>query len=196
MKILIIALTTYFSFSTCAEYRADIVYNDGSASQRIEASTEQEVKNKIKEWAKKSKALKGVWNTDPVNAISEKQVAVSFDENGENPVYETQYLHPSNATITYTDITSEIQEKQLEDLMSNKVDCGMKTIKFIAKNNVKKNLSKGQIKQMAKTYADIFDLLQAGAVDTAKDEITAQNPDGTIVTNEDKTAIISFIEGC
>ena len=46
------------------------------------------------------------------------------------------------------------------------------------------------------TYSMIFDLLKAGSTDIAIDEISAINPDGTIVTAQDKTYIVSFINGC
>lgn len=102
----------------------------------------------------------------------------------------------ADCKLKVEDITEIIQERELEKLISKRVVCGDKTIKYIAKLNARKQLSKEQRKQMVSSYSMIFDLLKAGSTDIAIDEISAINPDGTIVTAQDKTDIVSFINGC
>lgn len=61
---------------------------------------------------------------------------------------------------------------------------------IIAGYNIERKLTKGQINQMMVTFKDIFDALKAGRPDTAKELINAITPDGTIVTQEMKDAIL------
>lgn len=75
-----------------------------------------------------------------------------------------------------------------------RINHGKRIIALLLVRNAPKNLNKGQIKQMNATYAEIKGLLETGSLETAKDEINAITPDGTIVTNEDKTALIAEID--
>lgn len=74
-----------------------------------------------------------------------------------------------------------------------RINHGKRIIALLLVRNSPKGLNKGQIKQMNATYAEIKGLLETGSLETAKDEINAITPDGTIVTEADKTALVAEI---
>lgn len=92
--------------------------------------------------------------------------------------------------------TQDELDQSLEQAIAKKIACGEATIKFIAKNNVKKQLTVEQRRTMVQTYSGILDLLKSGSVDIAKVDIQNVTADGTIVTEQDKTDIVAFITAC
>lgn len=93
--------------------------------------------------------------------------------------------------------TGIAQEKALEDGIAQalkRINHGKRIIALLVVRNASKSLNKGQIKQMNATYAEIKGLLETGSLETAKDEIVAITPDGTIVTDADKTALVAEID--
>jgi len=46
------------------------------------------------------------------------------------------------------------------------------------------------------TYANIKALLESGSLGTARAKITEVTPDGTIVTEADRTALLAVLDGC
>jgi hypothetical protein len=74
--------------------------------------------------------------------------------------------------------------------------CGKRVMALMLVRNAQKGLSKNQRKQLVQTYKDIKDLLDAGSLDVAKDEIQAVNADGTLVTAADKTALVAELDSC
>lgn len=76
------------------------------------------------------------------------------------------------------------------------MECG-KTVKAVmAIRNVQKGLTPAQITTFVQTYATVSALLDAGALVTAKAEVEALTPDGTLTTAEDKTAIVAQLNKC
>lgn len=75
-------------------------------------------------------------------------------------------------------------------------ECGEGVMDLLLVRNSTKNLTKGQIKQMVSSFASIKGLLETGSLNSAKEEIEAVTPDGTLVTAEDKNALISAINAC
>lgn len=188
MKYLFLLLISLNAF---AQYKIEInPNNQNEAKMRINCQNQSDCDSKLLDWIEKQNYYKGDWNNDVLGSIASKEIE-NFEGNTE-----IVYFHPENFSINQVDISSEIQERQIEQIISKKIQCGKSAVKFIAKNNIKKNLSRGQIKQMAKTYSDIFDLLNGGAIDTAIEEMQSVTTDGTIVTEQDKTDIIAFLNGC
>lgn len=215
MKYIILLLIT---FNTYAQYKVNINPSDSKyAKMQIDCADQAECDSKLLDWINKQQFFKGVWNDDAIGSIvsktytefesqdtGETQVVTDIDTGEETtvPVYEqvevqvTKYFHPSNFSIEQKDISAELAEQALEQAIEQKIKCGESAVKYIAKNNVKKQLTKAQRKQMIKAYADILDQLKAGAVDLAKEDIQAVSADGTIVTEQDKTDIVNFITEC
>ena len=201
-----------------AQMKLEITPSDSKyAKMQIDCDDQADCDSKLLTWIEKQKFFKGVWNDDAIGSIvsktyteyesqdtGETQVVTDIDTGKETtvPVYKqvevqvTKYFHPSNFSIEQKDISAELAEQALEQAIQKKINCGESAVKFIAKNNVKKNLTKAQRKQMIKTYADILDQLKAGAVDLAKEDIQAVSADGTIVSEQDKTDIVKFITAC
>ena len=96
------------------------------------------------------------------------------------------------AAYDSTKASSDAMEAGIAQALK-RIDHGKRIIALLLVRNAPKTLNKGQIKQMNATYAEIKGLLDTGSLETAKDEITAITPDGTIVTEADKTALISEI---
>ena len=163
------------------------IFTGSKYEMEITGKSEEEAKSKLVDVLAKSTWMKCIWNEIEAGSIVSKS---GIDMEG-NPI--TSYCHPVSFRIEILPFTSEVA---IEDAINAKVKCGQDTIKFIAKNNVLKGLDNAQIKSMAMTYSTVFSLLNAGAIDTALIDINAMIPDGTIVTYEDKTKIINFINTC
>jgi hypothetical protein len=91
------------------------------------------------------------------------------------------------------------QIAQAEDKQAEKVlECGKKVKKLLLIRNAKKNppLTKAEIKQFHKTFADLDDLLEGGSLNTARDEMLAAKTDSKVLTEEDKAEAIKTLDGC
>lgn len=71
------------------------------------------------------------------------------------------------------------------------IEEGKKVIALLAVRNVPKNLTTAQIAQINSIYAEIKTLLETGSLVTAKEKISEVTPDGVLVTEADKTALIN-----
>lgn len=93
---------------------------------------------------------------------------------------------------------SQVQaKKDQEEAIQNElkaIEHGKRVIAVLMYRNRSKNLTTAQISQMNNTYSDIKNLLDTGSLETAKLAIGAITPDGTIVTEQDKTALIQEID--
>lgn len=201
-----------------AQYKLEINPSDSKyAKMSIDCEDQSKCDEKLIKWIDNQKFFKGEWKETQEGSIvsktyteyesqdtGETQVVADIDTGEETtvPVYEqvevqvTKYFHPLNFSIEQKDISAELAEQALEQAIAKKIACGEATIKFIAKNNVKKQLTIEQRRTMVQTYSGILDLLKSGSVDIAKADIQAVNADGTIVTEQDKTGIVEFITAC
>jgi hypothetical protein len=73
------------------------------------------------------------------------------------------------------------------------INHGKRVIALLVVRNASKGLTTAQIEQMNLTYSEIKNLLETGSLVTAKEKIELITPDGTIVTESDKTALVSEI---
>ena len=186
-----IALLTLNCTIAHAQMKLEITPSDSKyAKMQVDCDDQADCDDKLLKWIENQKFFKGEWKLDAIGSIVSKQ-EIDLEENEV-----TKYFHPSNFSIEQKDISAELAEQALQQAIQKKINCGESAVKFIAKNNVKKNLTKSQRKQMIKTYADILDQLKAGAVDLAKEDIQAVSADGTIVSEQDKTDIVNFITEC
>ena len=80
--------------------------------------------------------------------------------------------------------------------VKKKMECGRSAIALMVIRNVPKNLTRAQKKTMKETYRDTKEFLELGALQEAKEELEASTPDGVIVTDADKVAIIAKIDEC
>jgi hypothetical protein len=218
MKTIIALIALTFLNCTFAQFKVEITPSDSKyAKMQIKCVDQTDCDAKLLSWIEKQKFFKGEWKETQEGSIvsktyteyesqdtGETQVVTDIDTGEETtvPVYEqvevqvTKYFHPSNFSIEQKDISAELAEQALEQAIAKKIACGEATIKFIAKNNVKKQLTVEQRRTMVQTYSSILDLLKSGSVDIAKADIQAVNADGTIVTEQDKTDIVEFITAC
>lgn len=218
MKSLIALIALTFINCTFAAFKLEINPNDQKyAKMQIDCEDQSKCDEKLIIWINKQEFFKGEWKDDAIGSIvsktytefesqdtGETQVITDVETGEETtvPVYEqvevqiTKYFHPSNFTVNLVDTTEEEAERALEAAIVRKVACGESTIKFIAKNNVKKQLTVEQRRTMVQTYSGILDLLKSGSVDIAKVDIQNVTADGTIVTEQDKTDIVAFITAC
>jgi len=159
------------------------IFSGSKYEMEIVESSEELARDRLSKILEKSKWMKCSWTAVEEGSISSR---AGFEG--------LEYCHPMGFRIEISPV-DEIAPA-IEAAIIAKVECGQNAIKFIAKNNVMKGLDNAQIKSMAMTYSTVFDLLNAGALDTALIDITSMIPDGTIVTYEDKTKIINFINDC
>jgi hypothetical protein len=62
---------------------------------------------------------------------------------------------------------------------------------YVAALNEAKELTQTQVGEFMGLYSGIFMLLMSGSLETAQTAIAALTPDGTLVTTDDKAAILS-----
>lgn len=121
-----------------------------------------------------------------------------FDEEGTEITPEQTIPHEAEYSITVEDITEEIRieaDKQ-EKIVSGKKarEACQAVLDYIAGANLDKNLSIEQITQMQQTYANAETALRAGRPTLAKQLISSIDPDGIIVTSQEKTNCIILLE--
>lgn len=75
-----------------------------------------------------------------------------------------------------------------------RMESGKRIIAFINIRNESKGLTKDQISQVIATYSDVKDALETGSLTTAKYLVGLKTPDGVVMTDSDKTAILGEIE--
>lgn len=174
-----------------AKFKLEITPTDSKyAKMQIDCADQTECDSKLLTWIQKQEFFKGEWKSDAIGSIVSK--TETDMENNES----TLYFHPTNFSVNLVDTSAEEAERALEAAIAKKIACGEATVKFIAKNNVKKQLTVEQRRTMVQTYSGILDLLKSGSVDIAKVDIQNVTADGTIVTEQDKTDIVEFITEC
>lgn len=76
------------------------------------------------------------------------------------------------------------------------INCGKRVIAYLVVRNGTKNLTVPQVKSMNEAYSGIKDLLETGSLETAKTEIQAVTADGTLITEDDKSALVAELDSC
>lgn len=98
-----------------------------------------------------------------------------------------------NSALKASVLAADAEKKTLEtqiSTMSKHIAFGNRMIALIGARNVSKNLTTAQVKQVVESYSTIQSLLSSGSLLTAKAEIEAITPDGTLITQADKDAIL------
>jgi hypothetical protein len=93
----------------------------------------------------------------------------------------------------------QAQKKAMEDAITQakkQMACGQEVIALMSVRNVPKSLNQAQMESLVSTYSLAKSLLESGALETAKANIQGQTADGTIVTEDDKAALIAKIDEC
>jgi hypothetical protein len=75
-------------------------------------------------------------------------------------------------------------------------ECGTRVMDLVLVRNASKVLNTTQVKAMVGIYAPIKGLLETGSLNSAREEVQAIEPDGTLVTSGDKVAVIAAIDKC
>lgn len=96
------------------------------------------------------------------------------------------------AQVQFQDQAKNTLESQIQ-ARTKRIGFGTRIVALMGVRNDAKNLTAEQSAGFLSTYGPIMQMLQAGALDTAKAQIEAITPDGTITTQADKDAILSEI---
>lgn len=122
-----------------------------------------------------------------------QEVQVGVDEN-EDPVMELQLLEDSGlkASVEAADASLAASEAAVAAKLKN-MEFGKRVIAILSVRNDAKSLSAADIVSLTNTYAVIQSLLMSGSIATAKAQIEAVTPDGTLVTQDDKDALLAEI---
>lgn len=90
------------------------------------------------------------------------------------------------------DEVQEIAEMAIAQKLRN-MEFGKRILAIVAIRNDSKNLQPADVVSLSNTYAPIQALLLNGSIATAKAQIEAITPDGTLVTQADLDAILAEI---
>lgn len=185
MKIILML----FPLMCLAEIKINILTETGIPMSQ-EVATMEDAINYVDKAKNKWGKDKGWYKKECQNPLQTRVVKNALGEDI------TEYQCEATYTVTYEDITNQKQQKQIERMAMKNIKCGQKVKAFIGYLNISKGLTKAQIKQFIDTYKKVIGIIDGGALDTAIEEITALTPDGTLVTESDKTAIIEKINSC
>ena len=89
--------------------------------------------------------------------------------------------------------TQKAAEKQAFDKLSSDANFGAKMIGFVGLRLRAKNLNRAQTKQVMKDYEALIGLLRVGSIVHAKEEVDSITPDGTLISADDKAALLAEI---
>lgn len=88
------------------------------------------------------------------------------------------------------------QQAQAIAQAKKSMNCGKDVVALLMVRSAQKGLSVGQRKQILQNYSGIKELLDVGNLGQAKTEMQAATVDGTLVTEDDKAALIAKIDEC
>lgn len=77
-----------------------------------------------------------------------------------------------------------------------RIECGKRIIGIIIYRNSLKSLTTAQVGQLNTSYAPIIGLISTGSLITAREAIQAHVPDGTVITEQDKTEALAEADKC
>lgn len=134
------------------------------------------------------------------------EIPTGYVENSDNPGQEPpdmivdttvtaiEYFYPKEWSVTKEDVTEkfEIEAGLLE--RAKKREYGQKVLDLMSYRSSLKNLTNVQSELLLNTYSTITQLLLVGDLSTARALIAAATPDGTIVTSDDQTTLLNFID--
>lgn len=115
---------------------------------------------------------------------------VALDENDEPILDEMGFL-------TLEDDSDAIAAKELEseiELRVKRIAFGQRLIAIMSIRNDAKSLTAQQIVDLVAQFADINTAWLNGSIATSRALVDAITPDGTLITTDDKTAILAEID--
>jgi hypothetical protein len=77
-----------------------------------------------------------------------------------------------------------------------RIECGKRVIALLVVRNSVKQLSTTQVASINNIYAPIKGLIDTGSLVTAKELMLSISPDGTLITEEDKSDLVNEITKC
>ncbi len=124
------------------------------------------------------------------HTLQEVQVGVD----GENPIMETQLLEDAGlkASVLASDAALASSDAAIAQKLKN-MEFGKRVLAIVSIRNDAKSLQPADVLSISNTYAPIQALLLSGSIATAKAQIEAIIPDGTLVTQADLDAILAEI---
>lgn len=96
------------------------------------------------------------------------------------------------AQILAADQAKKTLEEQIQ-ARTKRINFGTRIVALMGVRNDSKSLTAEQSASFLQTYGPIMQMLQAGALDTAKTQIEGITPDGTVTTQADKDALLAEI---
>jgi len=112
-------------------------------------------------------------------------------------VYMTEYFYPKTYSITYEDITAQIEEQNKKAEILENINKGNKVIAHVIYlNDLREATDQVKLGFLAlESVKQAKELLSIGRISMAKAVIESAEVDGVFITTELKAAIISYIEG-
>lgn len=87
-------------------------------------------------------------------------------------------------------------DKAAEAYVEKLENCGKSVKRLLIIRNASKNLTKAEVKQMHEMYKDIDMYLAGPSLGTAAEEMQKAVPDGRLLTEEDKVAMLTKLQEC
>lgn len=120
-----------------------------------------------------------------------QEIEVGQDEN-QQPILETQLLEDAGlkASVEAADLAQVGSEAAIALKLKN-MEFGKRVLAIVSIRNDAKSLQPADVVSLSNTYAPIQGLLLNGSIATAKAQVEAITPDGTLVTQGDLDAILA-----
>lgn len=202
MKLFATLILSALSYSTFAQFKAEIRNSSEVATHGAVFPTLEEANA----WVS-SERHSGAWGklertilrTEATSEELASQVLEEIDAEGEEGA--PDYIPPrvrlkQTFTVHISDISAEVAMASALKNAEKAMECGKSTQALLLVRNAVKNLTIAQVKSLVATYSSIKQLLDTGSLVSAAEEIMAIVPDGVLVLEADKTALVAKINEC
>lgn len=132
-----------------------------------------------------------VKNFDTLEIYCTKRIG--FEKKSMKSIRQSQSLLNAYNTQKTIKLANELQEQRLQEKLKL-IDAGKRVIALLNLRNESKNLTTAQVAQLITTFASIKSVLETGSLLTAKGLISQVIPDGIIITDADKSALIAELD--
>ena len=180
-------------YSTMADHMVNDEARPNWATRSMVETCADEDDCKLK--AKKKECLDGRWpiyNAEFTEVWCNKILSYEQKPSGSKIIVNDEAKKATHKA----EVAAKKADQAAMAIASKALSCGKKVISRMLLQNKPKSLSKAQVRNLVKTYADIKNLLETGSLESARDDILAVAVNEPIVTQADKDALVAELDSC
>jgi len=164
-----------------------------SKEQVTTCASADDCRAKMQAMACSTDGARAVYNLAPMEAYCTK--LTGYQQRGVDVFILDQAKLSAHTAKLSADAVQAALEVKIRKAMGE-ADCGRRAIALVRVRNIPKNLSKAQQKALQSGLKDANQYLHNGSLALARDEVVAITPDGTVIQQADKDAVIALLDEC